>query len=76
MQLEAGDHVLVETGGGGGFGDPHTRPPEQVREDLLQGYISRELAEVVYGLRFDAALNLVADLRVNSSDRAPQGGRQ
>ena len=63
MQLAPGDRLLVETGGGGGFGEPHLRPVEQVREDVRQGYVSREQAEQNYGLRFDAGLKLVADLR-------------
>jgi N-methylhydantoinase B len=48
IQLEAGDRVLVETGGGGGFGDPQWRTAERLRDDVLQGYVSKESARTVY----------------------------
>jgi N-methylhydantoinase B len=48
IQLEAGDRVLVETGGGGGFGDPRSRSPEQLRADVRLGYVSKESARDVY----------------------------
>ena len=38
--LAAGDRVVFETAGGGGYGDPTRRNPEQVRGDLLDGKIS------------------------------------
>jgi N-methylhydantoinase B len=49
IQLEAGDRVLVETGGGGGFGDPRARRAELVRDDVAKGYVSPEAARSVYG---------------------------
>jgi N-methylhydantoinase B len=49
IQLEAGDHVLVETGGGGGFGDPRKRRAERLRDDVRQGYVSEESARSIYG---------------------------
>jgi N-methylhydantoinase B len=30
--------------GGGGFGDPRTRPPELVLADVRRGFVSRERA--------------------------------
>jgi len=48
IALEAGDRVLVDTGGGGGFGDPHRRSREKVREDVLRGYVSPGAARDVY----------------------------
>jgi N-methylhydantoinase B len=53
IQLEAGDRVLVETGGGGGFGDPRERRPERLRDDLRQGYVSQDCARSVYGAPTD-----------------------
>ena len=38
--------------GGSGYGDPLTRDYEYVRNDVLQGYISHECAERVYGCIF------------------------
>jgi N-methylhydantoinase B len=48
--LEPGDRVSIETGGGGGYGPPSERAPEQVRRDLAHGYISAEAAARDYGL--------------------------
>ncbi len=40
--LRAGDRVVFETAGGGGYGDPVRRDPEKVRLDLADGKISAE----------------------------------
>jgi N-methylhydantoinase B len=44
------DFARLELPGGGGFGDPRERDPEQVRADVLDGLISREAAERDYGV--------------------------
>ena len=51
--LEPGSAVELLTGGGGGFGDPRQRDPEQVRSDVLDGYVTREAAERDYGVELD-----------------------
>ena len=38
--------------GGGGYGDPHARETERVREDVLSGFISLARARDVYGVAF------------------------
>jgi N-methylhydantoinase B len=43
--LRAGDRVVFETAGGGGYGDPAARDPEQVRADLADGKISADGAK-------------------------------
>ncbi len=48
--LKAGDRVAVVTGGGGGFGDPFTRPVDTVAADVADGYISVERARADYGV--------------------------
>ncbi len=48
--LQEGDTVILETAGGGGFGDPLQREPEAVRTDVLEELISRQQAEEVYGV--------------------------
>lgn len=50
--LQYGDVVIAKTGGGGGFGQPLEREPNRVREDLIDGYISREQALAEYGVVF------------------------
>lgn len=47
------DAYVLRTGGGGGFGDPWTRPVEDVVADVRQGYVSREVAERLYGVVLD-----------------------
>ena len=50
----AGGRVTVETGGGGGFGDPASRSPEAIANDIRSGYISPEAAKKIYGVSFDS----------------------
>jgi N-methylhydantoinase B/oxoprolinase/acetone carboxylase alpha subunit len=50
VQLKGGDRVCIDTGGGGGFGDPRKRDRGKVREDVRKGFVSREAAHTVYGL--------------------------
>ena len=52
--LAAGDRVAVVTGGGGGFGDPFTRPVEAVAADVADGYITPERARADYGVAIAA----------------------
>ena len=43
--LEPGDMIIVETGGGGGYGPPSERPRELIERDLRRGYVSRRCRE-------------------------------
>ncbi|WP_420447177.1 hydantoinase B/oxoprolinase family protein [Candidatus Palauibacter sp.] len=43
-----GRRIVLETPGGGGLGDPSRRPPERVREDVLDGYVTAEEAARAY----------------------------
>ena len=49
--LEPGDMIIVETGGGGGYGPPSERPRELVERDLRRGYVSVEAAERDYRVK-------------------------
>jgi N-methylhydantoinase B len=51
--LEQGDIVLMETSGGGGFGDPLEREPERVVADVKEGYVTPGAAEAIYGAVID-----------------------
>jgi N-methylhydantoinase B len=44
-----GDRVVIETPGGGGYGDPRERPPAAVEADLRAGLISAAAARSCYG---------------------------
>ena len=48
--LRAGDELYYRCPGGAGFGDPKSREPELVREDVAEGYISPEAALRDYGI--------------------------
>src|SRR5438046_7718177 len=48
--ISAGDTVIMESAGGGGYGDPLTREPERVRQDVLAGYVSTARARLGYGV--------------------------
>lgn len=49
--LEPGkDSLFLRTPGGGGYGLPSLRDKDKVREDVLEGFISNETAEKIYGV--------------------------
>jgi N-methylhydantoinase B/oxoprolinase/acetone carboxylase alpha subunit len=41
LPLKAGDVLIIETGGGGGYGDPRLRAPAAVARDRRDGYVVR-----------------------------------
>ena len=49
-KLKKGDLVRIMTSGGGGWGSPLERAAEQVRDDVLDGFISAESATRDYGV--------------------------
>ena len=49
------DVVIMESAGGGGYGDPLERDPESVRADVQAGFVSAERAREGYGVVLDAA---------------------
>lgn len=48
--IRRGDVVRIETGGGGGYGHPFDREPEQVLTDVRAGFVSRDSAAADYGV--------------------------
>jgi N-methylhydantoinase B len=48
--LKRGDILRIETGGGGGNGHPFDRLPEEVRTDVLGGFITLDAAQQDYGV--------------------------
>jgi N-methylhydantoinase B len=78
--LDAGDAIVMEAGGGGGFGDPLQRPAESVFADVRAGYVSLESARENYGVvvrkngrgyHLDTAAT--SDLRARSSGARNSG---
>ena len=58
IQWQPGEEVILRVPGGAGYGDPHAREPERVREDVALGYVSVAAARQIYGL--DLALDTEA----------------
>ncbi len=48
FRTKAGAKIKVETGGGGGYGDPIKRDPKSIRENLADGYITENYAVTNY----------------------------
>lgn len=55
IKLKRGDLLRVISSGGGGYGDPLDREPEQVREDVEDGFVSMEAALAEYAVVLDPA---------------------
>ena len=51
--IPAGDRLVVEMPGGGGFGDPKKRDRKKVERDVRLGLVSKEQAKAAYGLEGD-----------------------
>ena len=54
IRLAPGDAFMVRSGGGGGFGPATLRPAEQVADDVIEGYVSADVARNSYGVALDA----------------------
>jgi N-methylhydantoinase B len=50
FKVREGDLFSCFCGGGGGWGDPIERDPELVVKDIIDGYVSAEMAEECYGV--------------------------
>jgi N-methylhydantoinase B len=46
--LRAGDQVMIDSPGGGGYGPPEQRDPERVRHDVEEGLVSPQAAREFY----------------------------
>lgn len=57
-EFHRGDVISYLAAGGGGYGHPFERPAEAVRDDVIDGYVSREAAESEYGVVLDADLEI------------------
>ncbi|HTK92640.1 MAG TPA: hydantoinase B/oxoprolinase family protein [Verrucomicrobiae bacterium] len=53
ITLKRGDLLRLETCGGGGWGDPLTREPERVRQDVARGLVTSRGALEDYGVALD-----------------------
>lgn len=51
FESHPGEKVIIQTAGGGGWGNAKARDPENVRADVLQGLISLRRAREIYGVQ-------------------------
>jgi N-methylhydantoinase B len=49
VEMKAGERFLLQSAGGGGYGDPHRRDPGVLAADLAEGYVSPDAAKKDYG---------------------------
>jgi N-methylhydantoinase B len=56
--LQQGETIVSYSAGGGGYGVPYERPTEKVKQDVEEGWITKERAYGVYGVVFDEKGNL------------------
>jgi N-methylhydantoinase B len=50
-ELPAGERLLAQSAGGGGYGDPRKRDPAALKRDIAEGYVSAQSAERDYGAK-------------------------
>jgi N-methylhydantoinase B len=69
LKLGPGEAYVIESGGGGGYGDPLERPAAQVARDVREGYVSLAAAREHYGVVLDAT-TLALDETATAARRA------
>jgi hypothetical protein len=62
---------MMESSGGGGFGDPLERDPALVVADVAEGYVTRDAAEATYGVVWSGD---AVDANATTGLRASQRG--
>jgi N-methylhydantoinase B len=69
--LKAGDRVRLVTGVGGGYGPARERDPAAVREDVLNGLLSRKQAREIYGVHLDPETLEIAEAKTKKLRSRP-----
>ena len=74
--ISEGDVIVMESAGGGGYGDPLLRDVDEVRADILAGYVSIDRAREGYGVIFndDLSVNTQATRDQREALRAARPG--
>jgi N-methylhydantoinase B len=73
VQLRRGDLLRFETCGGGGWGDPLTRDPMRVRQDVARGFVTARGAQEDYGVVLDP-VTLEIDKQATDEERSRRAG--
>ncbi len=69
------DGLYVRWNGGGGYGDPLTRPPESVARDVRDGQVSALAAATIYGVVMDAKTGNADAVRTGAARKAVRQAR-
>ncbi|CAM9968861.1 unnamed protein product [Discosporangium mesarthrocarpum] len=72
VTLKPGDLMMSFSCGGGGYGDPLERDPDQVARDVASGFVSAERAAAVYGVVLTA--DGTVDATATQASRAALAG--
>jgi N-methylhydantoinase B len=75
IHAEKGREIRFWEGGGGGWGDPKTRPPEWVLEDVIDGFVSIEAARGLYAVAIRAVDEDAARFEIDAEETARLRGR-
>lgn len=72
LPVPKGTHFRTSTGGGGGYGPPVERDPQEVRQDIIDGYESRQRAAEVYKVVFRGGSTEIDEKRTAAARSAAQ----
>ncbi len=75
VPIHAGERIMYDYGGGGGWGDPLDRDPQAVLDDVLDEYVSVEGASRDYGVVLDGLARRARRSRSTRSARTPCASR-
>ena len=70
IPFRAGEFIEFREPNAAGYGDPLERPPEAVREDVLDDFATVELARDAYGVVFSDERTLELDVEATAAERA------
>lgn len=76
IPLPEGSLLVDYVAGGGGFGDPIDRDPAAVLKDFRRGWVSRDVAERIYGVIFSSDGKSVDDVASESRRREIRDARK
>jgi N-methylhydantoinase B len=76
IPLPEGSLLVDYVAGGGGFGDPIDRDPMSALKDFRRGWVSREVAERIYGVIFSSDGKSVDSIATESRRRAIREARK
>jgi N-methylhydantoinase B len=75
MPVAAGTSIVLESAGGGGWGDPLDREPAKVLTDVVEAFVSLQSARDDYGVVIDPA-SMSVDEAATASLRRQKRGEQ